>query len=121
MSAHDGLLFALAVLGFGGALVGLAYFVYRGLQTDHETGDYEFTWGVAVVLLFLMGFGPGLVGAGLYLVVERDYPAHWAWLGIVLGLGVLVVAGYAFSTGTLTYESGAAAREALPSAHWIGV
>lgn len=109
MSYHESVLPGLVLLGFVAAIATLAYFLYRGLRTDHETGEYAFTWGVGVVVLFLMGFAPGLVGAGLYFVVERGYPAHWAWLGIVFGLAVVVVAGYAFSAGTLTAASSSAA------------
>lgn len=113
MSAHAGWLVVLAILGIGGAIVGLTYFVYRGLREDHETGEYEFTWGVAVVVLFLMGFAPGLVGVGLYLVVERGYPAHWAWIAVVLAVVLLVaVASISLSVATVveTSETVAASR-----------
>jgi hypothetical protein len=86
---------AVLLLGVLAAAITLGYFVIRGLRDDHATGDYHFTWGVGVVVLFLLGLAPGFVGLGLYLTVERGYPLYWlvvALVGAVLVL-LLVSAG----------------------------
>jgi len=66
----------LFVVGGLAAFAGIFYFVWAGLKRDHATGEYDFTWGVAIVALFLMGFAPGLVGVGLYLTIDRGYPLY---------------------------------------------
>ncbi|WP_164471593.1 hypothetical protein [Halosimplex salinum] len=81
----------IGVLAVGSAVVALTYFLVRGLRDDHATGQYHFTWGVGVVVLFLMGFAPGLVGLGLYLAVERGYPVYWL-IGLVVAALLVVTA-----------------------------
>lgn len=93
---------SLFLYGIVGALVAATYFVVRGLQSDHATGDYRFTWGVGIVALFLMGFAPGVVGVGLYLTVEANYPLYWLVLCLLVAFTVVAVAGAAVYTGTET-------------------
>jgi len=81
----------IVLLSLTAAALGLVYFLWRGLRTDHETGQYHFTWGVGVVVLFVLGFAPGLVGLGLYLTVERGYPSYWL-VGFVLAALVVLTA-----------------------------
>ena len=95
-------LVGLFALGVVAAVVGFAYLVYRELRADHETGEYQFTWGVGIVTLFLFGFAPGLVGLGLYATVERGYPIHWLFASVVASLLLVGVVGYGVSTTTTT-------------------
>ncbi|AHG05262.1 hypothetical protein HALDL1_09245 [Halobacterium sp. DL1] len=90
------------LLGALAAFLTLAYFVVRGLQADHATGDYHFTWGVGIVVLFLSGLVPGFVGVGLYLTVERGYPLYWLVLCLLVGLGILAAIGASVTTGVET-------------------
>lgn len=94
MSLHLGLLPPLFVLGAVAAGIALVYFLVRGLQQDHETEEYHFTWGVGIVGLFLLGLAPGVVGLGLYLTVEKGYPFYWLvlCLFVVFGIGTLGLA-----------------------------
>lgn len=64
----------LLFLGIVAATIVGVVFIYRGVSRDHKVGKYHFSWAVGLVLLFLLGFAPGLVGLGLYLTVERKYP-----------------------------------------------
>lgn len=89
----------LIILGIVAAVVALAYFVLSGLRRDHATGDYHFTWGVGIVLLFLLGFVPGIVGLGLYLTVEKHYPIYWLVFCLLVGGSILLVAGTGVNTG----------------------
>lgn len=82
-------------LGLIAAIVALLYFVTRGLQQDHTTGDYHFTWGVGVVMLFLLGLVPGFVGVGLYLTIEKQYPIQWLVLCLSIAIAVLLITGAA--------------------------
>lgn len=100
-----GQLTPILVLGAVAASIALLYFLVRGLQQDHETGEYHFTWGVGIVVLFLLGLAPGIVGLGLYLTVEKDYPFYWLVLCllVVLGLGAIglsAVTGISTTTGS---------------------
>lgn len=92
----------LLALGVAAALVGFVYLVYRELRADYETGEYQFTWGVGIVTLFLLGFAPGLVGLGLYVTVERGYPIHWLFASVVASLLVIGVVAYGVNTTTTT-------------------
>ena len=80
----------LFILGVVAAVIALIYFLFRGLQQDHETGEYHFTWGVGIVLLFLLGLAPGFVGLGLYLIVEKGYPLYWLFICLLIVLVILV-------------------------------
>jgi|AntDeeMinimDraft_4_1070355.scaffolds.fasta_scaffold00370_24 hypothetical protein len=91
----------LFVVGGLAAFAGIFYFVWAGLKRDHATGEYDFTWGVAIVALFLMGFAPGLVGVGLYLTIDRGYPLYVLVGAAFLGLAVFVVLGWAVSVQTV--------------------
>jgi|GEM_PF-1306947 len=102
-------LVALAVVSAVGAV---GYFLFVELRRDHDAGEYHFTWGVGVVALFLLGFAPGLVGLGLYLTVERDYPVYWL-LALVGGALVVVTAA---SLGVEVTASGGEAAVAVPGA-----
>lgn len=94
-------LFGLFILGGLAAFAGIFYFLWKGLKQDHQTGTYDFTWGVAIVVLFLLGFAPGLVGVGLYLTVDRGYPTYLAAGAAFLALGIVIVLGWAVSTATV--------------------
>jgi hypothetical protein len=94
MAALLGLPPWLFVLGFLAAVAVILYFVVRELKTDHATGEYNFTWGLGIVVLFLLGFAPGLVGLGLYLTVERGFPFHWLVAFVVTALAVVGAVGY---------------------------
>ena len=89
------------VVGGLAAFAGIFYFVWAGLKRDHATGEYDFTWGVAIVALFLMGFAPGLVGVGLYLAIDRGYPLYVLVGAAFLGLGVFAVLGWVVSVRTV--------------------
>ncbi|WP_132058438.1 hypothetical protein [Halorussus amylolyticus] len=81
---------------------GLAYLAYREFRHDYESGEYHFTWGVGVVVLFLQGLAPGVVGLGLYLTTERGYPVHWLFASVVVSLlifGFLDVGASATAVG----------------------
>lgn len=93
----------LLVFAVVAAAIALLYFLIQGLRRDHETGEYHFTWGVGIVVLFLLGLAPGFVGLGLYLTVEREYPVYWLALcllaAVVLGaVGLAVVTDVATAT-----------------------
>ena len=94
MAALLGLPTWLFILGLLAAVVAVLYFVVRELEHDHATGDYHFTWGLGIVSLFLLGFAPGLVGVGLYLTVEREFPLHWLVGFVVIALVVIAAVGY---------------------------
>jgi len=96
------------VLSLTGVALGIVYFLWRGLKSDHETGEYHFTWAVGVVVLFVLGFAPGLVGIGLYLTVERGYPSYWL-IGFVLAALVVLIALGASTDGSVTVAELAAA------------
>jgi hypothetical protein len=103
-----GLVTPVLILGAIAAGIALLYFLIRGLRQDHETGEYHFTWGVGIVVLFLLGLAPGFVGLGLYLTVERDYPFYWLALCllVVLGLGAVglaAVTDIAATTGSAVF------------------
>jgi hypothetical protein len=100
----------LVALAFLSAVVGLGYFLFSGLRSDHATGDYHFTWGIGVVLLFLMGFAPGLVGLGLYLTVERGFPTYWLVSLVVLALVVLTLVSLGVETSVTATEAVVAPR-----------
>ncbi|MCU4740973.1 hypothetical protein OB955_13265 [Halobacteria archaeon AArc-m2/3/4] len=105
----------LLVLGVAAAFAALVYFLFRGLQQDHETGEYHFTWAVGIVALFLLGFAPGIVGFGLYLTVERGYPIHWLVVCLLVVFVVLAILGLGvYSTSTTTVVSD-------ESPAWIGI
>lgn len=116
MSAHDSFLLTLVTLGFFAAILGLVYFLFTGLRSDHERREYGFTWGVAVVVLFLMGFAPGVVAVGLYLVVEHDYPAHWLLAAVVLAFAVVGAVGLGVQTDVAVTESAALAARSPAAA-----
>ena len=80
---------ALGTLALSAGVLTLGYFFYREFRRDHETGDHQFTWGVGIVVLFVLGIGPGIVGLGLYLTTERGYPVHW--LVVFTAVALLVV------------------------------
>lgn len=87
-------LFHVTVLGGLAALFGIGYFLYREVHAGDATTDNEFTWAVAIVLLFLHGVAPGLIATGLYGVVEREFSARWMLGSLVAALVVtLVLAG----------------------------
>lgn len=90
------------LLGVLAAVVALIYFLFRELQDDHETGEYHFTWAVGIVALFLMGFGPGLVGLGLYLTIERGYPLYWLVVGLLVAFLIVAILGFGLYAGTST-------------------
>lgn len=98
MVGSGAILNALLILGVIGALLAVGYFVFRGLQQDHSTGEYHFTWGVSIVVLFLLGLLPGIVGGGLYLTVEKGYPLYWLILCLVIVSGLVILAGASLST-----------------------
>ena len=52
MVVNLGMLNLLFILGVVAAVIALIYFLFRGLQQDHETGEYHFTSGVGIVVLF---------------------------------------------------------------------
>lgn len=91
MVVNPGMLNTLLVLGVVAAVIALIYFLFRGLQQDHETGEYHFTWGVGVVVLFLLGLAPGFVGLGLYLTIEKNYPSYWLALCLLVALVIVAV------------------------------
>jgi len=93
MVVATGTLQVLGVLGVLAGVSAFAYFLFRGMQSDHETGEYHFTWGVGVVVLFLLGLAPGFVGVGLYLTVERGYPTYWLVACLLVVVAILVLAG----------------------------
>lgn len=95
-----GILRPLVWLGLIAAVLALTYFVVGGLQRDHQTSEYHFTWGVGVVALFLLGFAPGFVGLGLYLTVEKHYPIHWLVLCLFVVIFILLVTGTGIFTDT---------------------
>lgn len=66
--------------GFFAEILQLVYFLYSGLRSDHERREYGFTLGVAVVALS-HGLRARRRRRGLYLVVERDYPACRSYMG----------------------------------------
>jgi len=109
MVVDPGLLIPLLVLGAVAAVVALLYFLVRGLQQDHETGEYHFTWGVGIVVLFLLGLAPGFIGLGLYLTIERGLPLYWLALCllVVLGIGAVGLAAVTdIATATAAVVSG---------------
>ncbi len=91
---------ALALLALVGATV--SYAMFQVTREEHESREYAWTWAIAIGVLFLMGIGPALVGIGLYLTVERDYPLYWllalAAVGIIVA-GVLAIFGMAVYVG----------------------
>lgn len=89
---------ALLILGVVAAVLAVGYFVVRGLQQDHATGEHHFTWGVSIVVLFLLGLLPGIVGVGLYLTVEKGYPLYWLVLCLVIVGGLVSLAGAGLRT-----------------------
>jgi len=91
---------ALGTLALSAAVLTLGYFFYREFRRDHRTDDHNFTWGVGVVVLFLLGIAPGLVGLGLYLTTERGYPVHWLVVFAVVALVVVSVLSYGVDTTT---------------------
>lgn len=108
MAIAPGILPTLLALGVVAAVVALVYFLFRGLQQDHETGEYHFTWGVGVVVLFLLGLAPGFVGLGLYLTVERGYPLYWLVLCLLVvlvigAIGLSAVTGASAGTGSAVF------------------
>lgn len=82
---------ALFLLGVVVGVIAAIYFVIRSLRRDHERGDFHFTWGVGVVVLFLLGFAPGGVGLGLFLTVERHFPVYWLVLAFAVALAALLL------------------------------
>lgn len=90
-------------LCIAGAVAGGLYFGVRELRRDHQSGEYHFTWGVGIVVLFLLGFAPGLVGFGLYLTIERGYPVY---LFIALLLAALLVLGILGSAVEVSTSAG---------------
>lgn len=92
-----GQLIPLFVLGTVAAVLALLYFLFRGLQQDYEAGEYHFTWGVGIVVLFVLGLAPGFVGLGLYLTIEKGYPLYWLVLGLLFAL---VIGALGLSTAT---------------------
>lgn len=86
------------LVGILTAIATLVYFLFRELQQDHETGEYHFTWGCGIVVLFLLGLAPGFVGLGLYLTIQRQYPLYW----LVLCLFVVVLIVSFVSYGVYT-------------------
>lgn len=100
MNIDTGILNTLFLLGVVAAILSLIYFVLRGLQQDHRTGEYHFTWGVGIVALFLMGLAPGVVGLGLYLTIEKRYPIYWLVLCLLLVAGIVGFAGIGLYTET---------------------
>lgn len=101
MASGTSVLGWLFALGLIAAIVLVVSFIYFGLRDDHRTGDYHFTWGVGVVVLFLLGFAPGLVGLGLYATVERDFPTYWLFASVALAVLVVGALGAAVSTVTV--------------------
>lgn len=97
---------ALLLLGVVAAAVATLYFLFRGLRQDHSTGEYHFTWGVGIVVLFLLGLAPGFVGVGLYLTVERNYPFYWLALCVLVVVAILVVTGTALDTAVQPSAAG---------------
>lgn len=95
---------ALGVLALSAAVLTLGYFFYREFRRDHETGDHHFTWGVGIVVLFVLGIAPGLVGLGLYLTTERGYPVHW--LVVFAVVAVLVANALTYGVDTSTVSAG---------------
>lgn len=93
-----GILTLLLMLGAVAAVFALSYFLFRGLQQDHETGEYHFTWGIGIVVLFVLGLAPGFVGLGLYLTVEKDYPFYWLVLFLLIGLVIVAIGLSAVTT-----------------------
>jgi len=112
MALFSGVPTWLLVLAVASAIGAVGYFLFVELRRDHDTGEYNFTWGVGVVVLFLLGFAPGLVGLGLYLTVERDYPLHWLLALVGAALAVVTAA----SLGVEVTASGAEATLAIPAA-----
>ena len=84
------------------AAAAVSYVMFRVTREEHESREYAWTWAIAIGVLFLMGIGPALVGIGLYLTVERDYPLYWllalAAVGILVA-GVLAIVGMAAYVG----------------------
>ena len=80
----------LFILGVVAAVIALIYFLFRGLQQDHETGEYHFTWGV------------GIVGLGLYLIVEKGYPFYWLFICLLIVLVILVAISLPVATEVST-------------------
>jgi hypothetical protein len=101
MATVFGLPLWLVTLSLLAAVAGLLYFLVSGLRADHETGEYRFTWGIGVVVLFLLGFAPGLVGLGLYLTVERNYPVYWLVAFVAGSLVVVTLVSYGVQTTTV--------------------
>lgn len=100
MVAAFGIPRPLVVLGLITAALALTYFVLRGLQQDHQTSEYHFTWGVGIVVLFLLGFAPGFIGLGLYLTVEKHYPIYWLVLCLFVVIFILLITGTGVFTDT---------------------
>lgn len=51
----------------------------------------------------MLGLAPGVVGLGLYLTVERQYPLYWLVLCLFAVVLLLVIVGFgAYSTPAVT-------------------
>jgi len=105
MVINLGILTPLLILGVVAAVIALSYFLFRGLQQDHETGEYHFTWGVGIVVLFVLGLAPGFVGLGLYLTVQKGYPFYWLVLFLLIGLVIVAIGLSAVTTVSPTAGS----------------
>ncbi len=102
---------ALGTLALSAGVLTLGYFFYREFRRDHETGDHQFTWGVGIVVLFVLGIAPGIVGLGLYLTTERGYPVHWLVVFTLVALLVVNVLTYGVTTDPV---SAGVARVGIP-------